>query len=349
MGLLSFVLDSALGFGALAATIAVSPWLTDSLLDVDNGSKLIIGFAVGVALRGPIAAGNDVLAALERFSTVAITRALGAISRLVATAAFLAADPSVESVLIGFVIGMSIEAALTIVAAHRHSRLRLGGSVFTAGLSALRGQRRELARFIAYSDATGFLRVIGSQADVLVLGMLAPTAEVGSYRLARQLIAPALSLIVPLQSVLLPELARLHSERPGAARDSAIRAGRRFGLPAGLLFLLGIPLAPLLISVAGGDEYGSAVGPTRWLMALGALWAMTFWVQPLVIALGRVRAWAIVTALGALVTIAGFWVLGNAFGASGVAASRTVGMTVITQGLGAWISTRPGRAESITT
>ncbi len=347
MGLLSFVLDGGLGLGALAISVALSPWLADGLLGDQGEPGMIIGFAVGVALRGPIAAGGDVLAALERFTTISMTRGLGALSRLGATAGFLVADRSVESVVIGFVVGMAIEAIATSIAAHRHSSRDLGGSIFGAGLASLQGQRRELARFIAYSDATGFLRVIGSQADVLVLGLLATTSEVGSYRLARQLIAPALSLIVPLQSVLLPELAKLHTEQPGAAREAAIRAGRRFGLPASLLFVLGIPLAPVLIRLAGGEGYDAAIAPTRWLMVLGALWTLTFWVQPLVIALGRVRAWTIVTAIGAIVTVTGFWILGNAYGPAGVAASRTIGMAVVTQGLGVWIATRAETGETV--
>lgn len=226
-------------------------------------------------------------------------------------------------------------------AAHRHSIARLGGSIFRAGLGPLRGQRREIARFIALSDASSLLRVLGSQADVLILGAFVSNSVVGGYRLARQLLAPALSLITPLSSVLLQRLATVVAEDgERAAQRLATTTGKRIGAPFSLVFVAGALLAPWLIAAAGGSGYDSAVGPTRWLMALGALWTVSFWVQPLILALGRLRRWAAINLVGTITTLFGFWILGERFGASGVAASRTLGMAVLIQGLGMWLATR---------
>lgn len=348
MGMLSFALDSLLGLSALLISGLLAPLLAPGLLGGSDRVDLIIGYAVGVAFRGPIAAGADVMSALGEFRAISVVRSGGAIVRLATTIAFLVAEPTMESAVAGFVAGMAIEAAGTTLLTHARTREHLGGSVFTIGLRPLRGQRREIGAFIVYSDLAGLLRVLGTQADLLVLGVIGTNAEVGGYRLARQLIAPAMSLVAPLQSVLLPQLAtNVEIRGVSSARTLAVGSGRRIGVPLSIPFVLGFIAAPLIVALVGGSGFESAVVPTRWFMVLGALWTATFWVRPLLFALGRVRTWTVIVGIGTAATITGFWILGTRFGVNGVAASRTLGMGVLIPLLGvlAAVRDRPGQAE----
>lgn len=350
VALLSVIVDGSFALAATIISCALSPWLTRSLLSGDGSPWLIVGFALSLLLRSPTVAALDLTGALGSFAQVGWIRTLGATCRLAITVPLLFLWRSPSAVMVGFAAGAAAEFVLAMFVLHRRSVSELGGSIFSSDLATLAGERSELFRHVAHADATGFLRVIGTQSDVLVLGFVASSSEVGAYRLARQLIAPAISLLVPLQTALLPRLSHLAaSGQLAEARAAALSAGKRVGLPVSLAFALGALLSPVLIAVAGGVEYGAAVGPARWLMTLGALWALTAWAHPLLIALGKMSTLTVTMAIGTGITLTGFWILGTAFGATGVAASRTVGMGLCTGGLWAWFALRATYPETTRT
>lgn len=335
VGLLAFAVDGAVGAVALLASVAVSPWVASGLLEDSSRWILVAGFALGVFFRAPITASADTLTALGRFRTVGSLRSAGAVVRLGVTVAALAISGTVGALVMGFLVGMVIEAIVFVVAVGRITSEELGSSIFGAGLGSLVGQRRELGRFIAYSDLSSLLRVFATQSDVLVLGFFASTSEVGVYRLARQLTAPVISVIVPIQSVLFARISAT-VERSGfaSARRDARRVGQRLGMPLGALILAGIPLSGFGVRLAGGDEFAGAERPTQILLGLAAVWAFTLWINSLLLASGRVRDLTVVALVATLTTLTGFLLLGPAFDAGGIATSRLIGQGIVGQSLG---------------
>ena len=248
--LLAFVLDGAIGLAALLVSVAAAPLVAATLLGDRGDWVLIAGFAIGVVFRAPITAANDVLTTLGSFRVQGILRGANALNRLVATLVALAISQSVGALVIGFGVGMALEAVAVSVGAERACRSELGGSIFTSGLSSLRGQRRELGRFVAYSDLSSLLRVLATQADLIVLGVVASPMDVGLYRLARQIIAPVSAIITPIQTVLYQRFAQEYEANGYSALVAmGTRVRRRIAWPLGVAFLAAVPFAGWVVRI----------------------------------------------------------------------------------------------------
>lgn len=324
---LGYVVDGGIALITFAITAALAPFLSRAVLDDAHLIGLLVGYGAVMMLRAPTSASIDALTSVSRFSLLAVLRTAGAIVRMVATITFVAISPTVESMLAGFALGMAIESGVLLFAAVRFVGHDLDGSMVRSTIGSLRGQRREIVTFVALSDASSLLRVLATQSDVLILGFVSGTSEVGVYRLARQLVVPAMSLITPVQSVLLPRLSETFETKGfEASRDEASSASRRIGQLLALCFFSAIPLTPFLMRTIGGGEYSDAARPAQFMLALAGFWALALWVQPLLIAAGRMKDILAMMTIALIVTVTGYVVLGLRFGGSGVAASRLIGI-----------------------
>jgi O-antigen/teichoic acid export membrane protein len=109
------------------------------------------------------------------------------------------------------------------------------------------------------------------RADTLIISLYEPYAQVGLYTLAYRV----LELTLVLGTILLNTTSPLLSE--AVARDEP-RARRMIELSTDAFVILGVPLivgglllAPEVIELAGGEEFGGAAEPLRILLAAGAL------------------------------------------------------------------------------
>ncbi len=109
------------------------------------------------------------------------------------------------------------------------------------------------------------------RADTLIISLYEPYAQVGLYTLAYRV----LELTLVLGTILLNTTFPLLSE--AVARDEP-RARRMIELSTEVFVILGVPLivgglvlAPEVIELAGGEEFGGAAEPLRILLAAGAL------------------------------------------------------------------------------
>lgn len=128
-----------------------------------------------------------------------------------------------------------------------------------------------LARFGAAMALTGLFTTAVSQLDVLVLGLVGTSREVGTYQPASRLVDLVVSLPALLGAYFLPtvarEAARRHDEVVGAMYHWASRWS--ITLCAPLLATMMICPASVL-HLAFGSGFAPAVGPLR-LLAVGAV------------------------------------------------------------------------------
>jgi len=177
------------------------------------------------------------------------------------------------------------------VAAHDTARRRWGASWFGSSLSLLRGSRRRIAGFLIYSNATVLVGLVVKQLDVISLGYLRGPGDAGIYSLARKISTAIAELVVPLQTVLYPRLARALADHQRSWRRTVWQVALKGGLPLGIPVLLAVPLAGPAIEILFGADYLPAVGASEWLLASSAVWLMLFWLRPAYLSGGRIRLW----------------------------------------------------------
>jgi O-antigen/teichoic acid export membrane protein len=311
-----------LGFLVVAVS---APWVSDHLLDTGGYAGLLLLVAGAQVIVAPADTSRAILTSFGRFSGVAWVTGATAAFRFALVLGLVGSGGGIAAFVVATCVGTMVESLLIGWLANRAIRNALGGSWWTGRLADVRGHLREMGRFLVYTDLNSLVAVFIKQADIVILGMVAGPVQTGYYRLARSLAAPATSVIMTLQSVLYPQVARLVATADGAA---LMRRARRWcllgGIPLAAVSLMVFPFVPQVIRLLSGEDFGGATAPAQWLLAGSACVLATFWLRPLQLATGQVRFMFLNGVVLGVLSVGAFFALGGPFGAAGVAAARTV-------------------------
>jgi PST family polysaccharide transporter len=177
---------------------------------------------------------------------------------------------------------------------------------------------RELFSFGANVLGAGLLRIIGFQADRLLIGYVLGTTEVGYYSVAQRLLMIVSDLLSgSAERIVLPLFARLQHDRE-RVRRGLFTAGRILSLAAFPCFAGLAATAPLVIDVGLGPQWRPALLATQLLVPMSLCFSLSFFFAPLLTALGRPSWRLAVVALHATLNVAAIWA-GVTFGIAGVA------------------------------
>jgi O-antigen/teichoic acid export membrane protein len=182
---------------------------------------------------------------------------------------------------------------------------------------------RELFSFGANVLGAGLLRIIGFQADRLLIGYVLGTTEVGYYSVAQRLLMIVSDLLSgSAERIVLPLFARLQHDRE-RVRRGLFAAGRILSLAAFPCFAGLAATAPLVIDVGLGPQWRPALLATQLLVPMSLCFSLSFFFAPLLTALGRPIWRLAIVALHAALNLGAIWV-GVAFGIAGVALALTL-------------------------
>jgi PST family polysaccharide transporter len=182
---------------------------------------------------------------------------------------------------------------------------------------------RELFSFGANVLGAGLLRIVGFQADRLLIGYVLGTTEVGYYSVAQRLLMIVSDLLSgSAERIVLPLFARLQHDRE-RVRRGLFAAGGILSLAALPCFAGLAATAPLVIDVGLGPQWRPALLATQLLVPMSLCFSLSFFFAPLLTALGRPSWRLAVVGLHAALNLAAIWV-GVAFGIAGVALALTL-------------------------
>jgi O-antigen/teichoic acid export membrane protein len=319
----AYGVDVLLGIVGFAIVAGAAPFINDHLLHSSSATRLLVFFAAASAFAAPSTTSRAVLTTFQRFSTVAVLQAGAAVLRAFLAVVFVAGGLGASGFVYAVGIGIVVESISAGVFAHRAVRESIGCSWWQGRRSALGTEFREIVRFMIYTDLTSLVVVFVKEADTVVLGALRGPRQAGFYRLAKSVASPMSSIVLPLQQVVYPRLARLAALRDEdgmrrVARDYTVKVG----LPIAAAALVALPLLPFAVPALAGSDYEPAVGAAMFLVAGAALILPLFWARSAILAGGHVRGLFLISVVISVMTLAGYFVLGDPFGASGVAAAR---------------------------
>jgi O-antigen/teichoic acid export membrane protein len=168
--------------------------------------------------------------------------------------------------------------------------------------------------------ATNVLRIIGGQADRLLLGYFFGAADVGYYSVAQRLLGIVTDFIAgSTERAVVPLFSRIQDDRERVARGLAAAQGilTVIVLPA---FIGLAAVAPSLIRVGVGAQWEPSILPTRILAFFSLAYCLGFYFGHVVTALGRPSLRLGVVLAQALAQI-GLSLVGVIYGIPGVAAA----------------------------
>jgi O-antigen/teichoic acid export membrane protein len=185
-------------------------------------------------------------------------------------------------------------------------------------LAFSRSHFRDLFGFGFNVLATNILRIIGGQADRLLLGFYFGAAEVGYYSVAQRLVSIITDFVAgSTERAIVPLFARIQADRARVARG-LVTAQRLLSLIVIPAFVGLAAVAPSLIRVLVGDQWEASILPTRILAAFSLAYCLAFFFGQVLTALGR-PALRLGVVLAQAATQAGLSLLGVRWGIPGVA------------------------------
>ena len=288
---------------ALALPVSLATWAF---------APLIAGWFHNDALLWPIRVSSGIifcasvyefqeqfLIGLNRHATVSRVRALMLSTRVVATAAVVAAGLGVVAILLGYIAAWLVGIAAFSFLLRRF----LPPSTPDEGERASI-RRRLLAMSIPLAISSASVTIY-SQVDKLVLGYFDPLEEVGQYSIARAVMEVSLFPAFALVTTLRPALASRFSRGETAECARLIRRSLRLSLVAGVLFgSVFVSLAVPLLSLVYTDQYryaGELMAMFSWVVIIRSLGAL---VLPALLAADRIRTYAWLTAGAAVLNFA---------------------------------------------
>ena len=293
---LGYLVDLALVSLAFLLVALSAHWAAENIAQRPEAALIIIIYTIGFLPRSFVGTSKAIFTVLGRFRVIALVDTLMTLLRAVLVLGLVLSGWEVAGVVWGTTIVMIATGLLYGSLAWVLMLRTWGGSPLHGNLRALDGRKREITRFLVYTDLNALVGIIPKQLDVILVGYFRGSMEVGYYKLAKSLSAVVGYLAGPLQSVTYPELVRLTNLKNRQLLCQKVRRlALEVGLPLGAIALVGSLLTPFILPLLVGDNYLPAIAAAQILFGGSAIWLACFWIRPLYIAQGNLRLWLAIT------------------------------------------------------
>lgn len=186
------------------------------------------------------------------------------------------------------------------------------------------------------------IQFVNLQADVLMLGYLAPIEEVGFYTVGKSLVEAIIFVLIAAEMTAAPRIAQMYSGGEVAALQKTLRKSAQLAaassIPIALLFLL---RGEWVLSLYG-KEFIPGLLALQVLCVGQLINALCGPIGQLAIHTGHDKATTYVVAIAAVVNILFNWLLIPHYGAVGAAAATTMSLAVWNIGLLVYIMFKTG-------
>ena len=336
---LSYIVDSLTGILAFIVVFLTVPWATHIVFQNATLEPLIRLYTICL-LFGTLKGTNDsVLRILNYFTWISVYAVTVATVEFLSVTIALALGKGVKGVLMTLiyleVLRLCSSTALAFAALQR----RFGWSLLrNAPIGSLKGQFGEIGKFLLHTNVFGYIRMINTQIDVLILGHFRPASELGMYRFARGLANVVVRITDPFAAAILPDLGRLWA----TSRIREYQALLRKSFVSMVVVL--VPLAVVLSAMSkilcrflAGNAYVQAA--PSFIVCLGAftIGAVFFWAWPAAISMQRADYGTWVGIIGCILQVIFALALVPRIGGMGTAIAL-LSTYVVGQPLLAWLT-----------
>lgn len=192
-------------------------------------------------------------------------------------------------------------------------------------LGAIGENWKEIKHFVLSNSGSRTIKTLITSGDILLLGFLSNTQQVGIYAVAKKLANSVLVLTDPMFVSIYPQLASLTSAH---RHEEVLRMLKKISslllLPVLLFLLLALLWNRPIINLVYGAAYTNAGAPFAILIMAVCVQAFLFWLTPLLLSSGKVVFKLIIDVISLLIGGVLAMILIPVYGAVGAAVAMLV-------------------------
>ena len=276
----------------------------------------------GLSILGNLIAesASGLLQTFDRFRSLALITVAQSAATLALIAAAAFSGGGLREVVLAYLVGKLLWAALIALAALREAHAQWGAGWWRAPLALIISRRRELLRFAFSTNISGTVNLVTRDSDMLWISALSTPAQVGYYKVAKAFMNVLLVPITPLISTTYREVARQVAARQWDNVRYLLRSGSLISslwtLPAGLGLVVFGPWLVLLYGPDFAPAYPVILALLAGVMAVNIF----YWTRSVLLPMGLPDYPTKVSVVLAVGQIAGMVLLVPRYGALAMAA-----------------------------
>lgn len=301
---LALIVDSVTCVIAFAVLFSLATLASHYFLKNEADANLVRLTSVIILFGIPNSVTISVLRLSDAYSWITYEKASNVAIRLAGVVIVVALGMKLADVLLVYVGAAAVSMSIYVVMLTKGAK-RLGlPNLLTAKIASVSGELREIVPFLFYSNLNATFKLMQRNVDILLIGYFLVPAQVGLYKIARNLTDLFMFPVDPVNTVLYPEFADLFATKKAReARRIFRRVMWGFGSWAAVSLIVVILLGAVGVRVLYGARYLGAVPVLDWLAVGVAIGIASSSLYPMIVAMGDVRTATVSIATGSVAQI----------------------------------------------
>lgn len=285
----SYTVDAVAGLLAFGVCLLLAGLANDIFIKSQDGFDLVMIFSLTLVVASVNTTSEALFRVFDRFKTIVFVQSAKAVFKLGSVLAALYLGYGIKGVLVAYVAVSFFEFVLTQVVVNRMLRDKGLHTWLSSKIGLLFSRMREIIWFLLNTSFNATL-TIANEGNVaaLILGYFFGSGEAGLYKIARSVVKVIYRIVDPLYEVIFPKLVSFSTsnlyDRFAEIIKFSFRSLLKLIIPVLIIVLL---FTEQIINLVFGVQYVPAADTMR-VLAVAVLFAGgTFWLTPMLLAIGR--------------------------------------------------------------
>ncbi len=285
----SYIVDFITGLVAFVTCILLAGFANEVFIKSPDGFDLILIFSFSLVVGTVNSTSEALFRVFDRFKAIVFVQSAKAAFKLGSVLAALYLGYGIRGVLVAYVVVSFFEFVLTQIVVNRMLKDRGLDSWFFSRVGLLSHRMREIMWFLLNTSFNGTLKIANEgNVAVLILGYFFGSGAAGLYKVARSIIKVVGRITDPLYEAIFPKLVSLSTlnlyHRFAEILRFSLKSLLKLVTPVLVIVLL---FTEQIIGLVFGGQYVPASDTMR-VLAVAVLFAGgTFWLMPMLLAIGR--------------------------------------------------------------
>ncbi len=285
----SYMVDAAAGLLAFGVCLLLAGVANDIFIKSQDGFDLVLIFSLTLVVASVNTTSEALFRVFDRFKTIVFVQSAKAVFKLGSVLAALYMGYGIRGVLVAYVAVSFFEFVLTQIVVNRILREKGLHSWLSSKVGLLSHRMKEIAWFLLNTSFNATLTIANEgKVAVLILGYFFGSGAAGLYKIARAVIKVVNRITDPLHEAVFPRLVSFSTsnlyDRFAEILKFSVRSLLKLIIPVLIIVLL---FTEQIIGLIFGGQYVPASDTMRVLAVAVLFTGSTFWLTPLLLAIGR--------------------------------------------------------------
>lgn len=285
----SYMIDVAMGLVAFLVCVSLAGLANDIFIKSPDGFELVLIFSFSLMVATANSTSEALFRVFDKFKTIVFVKLSKSVFKLSVVLIALYLGYGIKGVLLAYVAVSFFEFLLTQIVVSKVLRDKGLDGWLSARVGLLSHRMREITWFLLNTSFNATLTIANEgRIAVLILGYFFGSGAAGLYKVARSVIKVIGRVTDPLHEALFPKLVSLSTLN---LYDSLVEMVK-FSVKSLLKFVIPLLIVVFLfteqfIGLVFGSQYIPASDTMRVLAVAVLFTGSTFWLTPLLLAIGR--------------------------------------------------------------